>query len=184
MRFVLFLLMAVIVMTAAFFAFRPRVADSSSTVAAPPPAPVASGSANVADAMPATAASSSPASAAADGGAASTAGTARAPAVAASAAGDAPAPASGVVTLVVAKGRLVEGPSVVKATVGDRISMRITSDADDELHLHGYNLKLRLRAGVPATLAFQAGRSGRFTYELHRRDVELGALEVYPATTR
>jgi hypothetical protein len=87
---------------------------------------------------------------------------------------------SQTVDLIVSGGRLIQGPTVIRATAGDHVLMRITSDAEDELHLHGYNLKLHLRPNVPATLSFEARRTGRFTYELHRRDVELGALEVYP----
>jgi heme/copper-type cytochrome/quinol oxidase subunit 2 len=87
---------------------------------------------------------------------------------------------AGVVDLVVDKGRLVSGPNVVHVKVGDHVVLHVTSDAADELHLHGYNLHLRLQPHVMATLAFEATRAGRYPYELHRADLELGALEVYP----
>lgn len=82
--------------------------------------------------------------------------------------------------LVVEQGQLVSGPTVVSLRRGDRIVLRITSDHDDDLHLHGYDLHLSLKAGVPATLEFTADKSGRFEYELHHANLELGALEVQP----
>jgi hypothetical protein len=85
-----------------------------------------------------------------------------------------------VVDLVVQKGRLISGANVVRVKKGDRIVMHVKSDASDEMHLHGYDLHLALTPGTVATLQFVADRTGRFTYELHKSDLELGALEVYP----
>jgi hypothetical protein len=84
------------------------------------------------------------------------------------------------IDLVVAHGRLVSGPAVVKAKKNDHLVLSITSDAADELHVHGINLYLKLEPGQRASLDFVASRTGRFTYELHHADLELGALEVYP----
>jgi plastocyanin len=90
------------------------------------------------------------------------------------------APAATTIEFVIAKGRLVSGPSVVKVTQGDRVQVGVTSDAVDELHMHGYNLHLILKPGQRGLLDFVASKSGRFTFELHHADLELGALEVYP----
>jgi hypothetical protein len=83
------------------------------------------------------------------------------------------------VTLQFSGGKLV-GPATITAREGDAISLTVTSDKADELHLHGYDLELTLRPGEPATLKFAATHTGRFTYELHHADIELGTLEVYP----
>jgi FtsP/CotA-like multicopper oxidase with cupredoxin domain len=85
-----------------------------------------------------------------------------------------------VVMLRVVNGVLEEGPSLIRVQQGDPVQILIESDQDDEFHLHGYDLVLPLKAGVPAELQFTADRSGRFTYELHARHLELGALEVLP----
>lgn len=82
--------------------------------------------------------------------------------------------------LVVEKGALVSGPGVIRVRQGDPVRIRVTSDVADEFHLHGYDEKLQLRAGEPATLELDAHLSGRFGYELHGTHVELGALEVLP----
>lgn len=82
--------------------------------------------------------------------------------------------------LVVAGGKLVSGPATIVLTQGDLVVLRVRSDLDDELHLHGYDLTLALRTNKTGSLAFQADRSGRFEFELHHGGVEIGALEVQP----
>jgi FtsP/CotA-like multicopper oxidase with cupredoxin domain len=84
------------------------------------------------------------------------------------------------IELVVAKGRLTSGAPVLKVKQGDHVQLAITADSADELHLHGYNLHLNLKPGQRALLDFVARKTGRFTYELHHADIELGAIEVYP----
>jgi FtsP/CotA-like multicopper oxidase with cupredoxin domain len=92
-----------------------------------------------------------------------------------------PAPAQPqVFELTVKSGKLASGPAVIRVTQGDEIVIRVTSDKADELHLHGYDLHVRLSPGAPGELRFTASRSGRFDYELHKTDTGIGALEVQP----
>lgn len=92
----------------------------------------------------------------------------------------APIPQEKAFAFVVRDGKLVSGPAALQVQQGERVRLSIESNADDELHLHGYDLKLSIKAGEPATLDFAASRSGRFGLELHKRHSGLGALEVYP----
>jgi heme/copper-type cytochrome/quinol oxidase subunit 2 len=82
--------------------------------------------------------------------------------------------------IVVQRGMRVSGPAVLKVNQGDEVTLHITTDTADEFHLHGYNLFLQLSPNNTATLHLIAKLTGRFTYELHKSGVELGALEVYP----
>jgi len=82
--------------------------------------------------------------------------------------------------VVVSKGQRVSGPASIQVQEGDDVELQITSDRADELHMHGYDLHLKLQAGVPAKLSFKAEHSGRFDYELHHAHLELGTLEVMP----
>lgn len=75
-----------------------------------------------------------------------------------------------------------DSPTVLRVTRGDTVRLLVTSDAADELHLHGYDLHLDLEAGTTAELTFTAEHAGRFEYELHKRHQTVGALEVYPAS--
>jgi hypothetical protein len=92
----------------------------------------------------------------------------------------APAPTDKAFEFVIHDGKRISGPESFRVRQGEHVTLRIESNANDELHLHGYDLKLAIRAGEPATLQFAASRSGRFGIELHKHHSELGALEVYP----
>jgi pyruvate/2-oxoglutarate dehydrogenase complex dihydrolipoamide acyltransferase (E2) component len=159
MKLFAYLAALVVVLAALFQIFKPAESTSQATVAGSLPA---TASADVPVPAPATA--SAPA-------------TAPAPA-------PAPAPANDAadvrIDLVYAGGKLASGPTVSKAKQDDRISLSVTSDTADELHLHGVNLHLQLKPGQKATLDFVATKTGRFVYELHHADIELGAIEVYP----
>ncbi len=82
--------------------------------------------------------------------------------------------------LVLRDGKLASGSAALQVRQGEQVTLRIDSNVNDELHVHGYDLKLRIRAGEPATLQFAASRSGRFELELHRKHTQAGVLEVYP----
>ena len=81
---------------------------------------------------------------------------------------------------VIRDGQRTAGPQRVTIPVGDTVEIVIDSDHDDELHLHGYDLHLDVKANEPATLHFVADHTGRFDCELHHSDIALGALEVQP----
>ncbi len=82
--------------------------------------------------------------------------------------------------LVVKNKKLVSGPDTLKVTQGDQVSINITSDEPEELHLHGYDKSVPLEASKAAQLTFTANLTGRFPYELEHSKTEIGALEVQP----
>jgi len=156
MRKVLYVAVTVAILVGLFLALAPKKADSPTAPSVPiAPAP---------QAPPAIGNESTPSAAA--GAVADTA----------------PLPAEGrtTVELTVHHGRLVAGPAVIKLKQGDQVTLRVTSDTNDDLHVHGYDLHLNLIAGQPAQLSFTADHSGRFEYELHHAHTDLGAFEVYP----
>jgi hypothetical protein len=76
----------------------------------------------------------------------------------------------------------------VRVTQGEQVEIMLASDQAVELHLHGYDLTLRLDPGVPAALSFAAQIAGRFPVESHRmgsgasagRHRVLFYVDVYP----
>jgi hypothetical protein len=84
------------------------------------------------------------------------------------------------IDVVVRAGKRASGPDVVRLKKGDAVELTVTADAADELHLHGYDLTLKLQPGKPATLKFVAGRTGRFGAELHHAGADVVTLEIYP----
>jgi hypothetical protein len=82
---------------------------------------------------------------------------------------------------LVAKGGKAAGEvKVVRLKRDDQVALSIVSDRADEVHVHGYDLKLNLEPNKPAVLQFAAKRTGRFAIELHKSGAELGVLEIYP----
>lgn len=84
------------------------------------------------------------------------------------------------VDIVVEKGNPVGGAQAVRLARDDQVRLTVRSDRDDELHLHGYNEHLHLKAGQPGTLRFTAKRTGRFSAELHKAQAEIVVFEIYP----
>lgn len=85
-----------------------------------------------------------------------------------------------IFTLRIAKGQLVSGSAQLQAKIGDTITLRVTADQADELHIHGYDLHLELTPEQVGTLRFTAIHTGRFDIELHRSHREIAALEIFP----
>lgn len=109
-----------------------------------------------------------------------------APATAAAPAAPAAAPAAsptaappGEFSFDITQGQ-VRGPLSMTVRQGEQVSIRVRTDVNDELHLHGYELTAPLPAGEDVALTFIAAKAGRFEVELHHSHRELGALEVQP----
>lgn len=79
-----------------------------------------------------------------------------------------------------AGGRLAAGDATLKAKQGDTVTIKVTSDAADELHLHGYDLSFDLESGKPVERTFTADQAGQFEAELHEAKTPVFVLEVQP----
>jgi hypothetical protein len=82
--------------------------------------------------------------------------------------------------VIVKDGKVVSGNTLLKARQGDEVTLKITSDAADEVHVHGYDRHAQVKPGETTTLRIKATRTGRFPFELHKSRLELGTLEIYP----
>jgi plastocyanin len=74
----------------------------------------------------------------------------------------------------------VMNPDEIEVAEGDRVTLRLTSDAPLEVHLHGYDLEAEVAPDEPADLSFEANLTGRFEIEDHDQGEALGALLVQP----
>lgn len=63
--------------------------------------------------------------------------------------------------------KLASAESVLRVQQGAEIVLNFRSDQQLELHLHGYDRLVRLRAGEVTTLRFAAIVTGRFPIEVH-----------------
>jgi len=61
---------------------------------------------------------------------------------------------------------------------GERVRIQVESDQDDEVHVHGYDLKRPVGAGKPVTIEFAADLPGVYEVELEEARRKLFDLEV------
>ncbi len=71
-------------------------------------------------------------------------------------------------------------PEEVSAREGDRVTLRIRSNEQLEIHVHGYDVEREVEPGQAAELYFEADLTGRFEIENHETEEELGELQVRP----
>jgi hypothetical protein len=58
------------------------------------------------------------------------------------------------------------------------VTIQVTSDTADEVHLHGYDIEKELVPGKPTTISFVANQSGIFEVELHKANVVILHIQV------
>lgn len=67
-------------------------------------------------------------------------------------------------------------PAQVDLPLGTTLELVVTSDHDDELHAHGFDVEAALKAGVPTTLRLTGKEPG--SYEVETHDPALTLLTV------
>jgi hypothetical protein len=87
-------------------------------------------------------------------------------------------PAGQRIVVAVTAGQVTGDTGRVPVAVGEQVTLVVTSDVADELHVHGYDLRTALTAGTPAELSFQATVPGVFEVELHDAGTVLLTLQV------
>lgn len=82
-----------------------------------------------------------------------------------------------VIVLEVTDGRLAGGARREAARLGEEVTLRVSGDSADHVHIHGYDLFLHLTEGA-GELVFTADIPGVFEIELEEAGVTLVQLEV------
>ena len=82
-----------------------------------------------------------------------------------------------VLLLEIVDGELAGGPRQEAAPLGEEVTIRVSGDASDHVHIHGYDLFIDLAAGEEE-LTFTADIPGVFEIELEEAGVLLVRLEV------
>jgi FtsP/CotA-like multicopper oxidase with cupredoxin domain len=78
-----------------------------------------------------------------------------------------PPPEPEVTRIRIQDGSVVGGPQDIEVTRGDTVRIVVTSDAPDEIHLHGYDITRNPEPGRPARFKFRADAEGAFEIESH-----------------
>jgi FtsP/CotA-like multicopper oxidase with cupredoxin domain len=90
------------------------------------------------------------------------------------------------VTRIALRGGVVAGGAAdIQVTKGDVVRIVVTSDAPDDIHLHGYDIERKAGPGQPARFKFGADVEGIFEIESHvaedaGKDPLIGKLTVEP----
>jgi FtsP/CotA-like multicopper oxidase with cupredoxin domain len=69
-------------------------------------------------------------------------------------------------------GEVVGGPPKISVKKGDRVRIVVSADADDDIHLHGYDIEKKVLPGRPARFDFEATIEGQFEMESHKAEDE------------
>ncbi len=69
-------------------------------------------------------------------------------------------------------------PAQVDLPVGATLTLTVTSDHDDELHAHGFEVEQNIKAGVPTTITITGKDPGVFEVELHEPALTLLTVAV------
>jgi hypothetical protein len=86
--------------------------------------------------------------------------------------------AATVLAVTVRGGSVVNGASRQRATLNEPVTIRVTSDAADDVHVHGYNKTFGVVAGGTSETTFVANVPGVFEVEFEKSGKLLFTLEV------
>jgi hypothetical protein len=85
-----------------------------------------------------------------------------------------------VATIRISGGEPVGGVRKLTFKEGGTIRFRVTDEADDEVHLHGYDIEKPVGPGKPASFSVPATITGRFEVELHGNATPIAEVTVEP----
>jgi hypothetical protein len=85
-----------------------------------------------------------------------------------------------VATIRVSGGEPVGGVRKLTFKEGGTIRFRVTDEADDEVHLHGYDIEKPVGPGNAAKFSVPATITGRFEVELHNTATPIAEVTVEP----
>jgi PBP1b-binding outer membrane lipoprotein LpoB len=83
-----------------------------------------------------------------------------------------------VVNVTVANGKVNPSGASIKVAAGQTVLITAVSDAEEELHIHGYDKELELSPGKPASVKFTANMKGTFEVETHKSGKLVAKLVV------
>jgi hypothetical protein len=89
-----------------------------------------------------------------------------------------PEPDVTLVKITIRGGKVVGGLERVTVEKDRDVTLLVTADVSDEVHLHGYDKSADVTPQKPARLVFKATLRGRFEVELEERGLQIAELTV------
>jgi len=85
-----------------------------------------------------------------------------------------------VPTITIKDGKPVGGVQEIEVDKGDTIEFKVESDADHEIHMHGYDIAKDVEAGGEVTYDVPADIDGIFEIEIEDLKEPIAELRVNP----
>lgn len=71
-------------------------------------------------------------------------------------------------------------PDTITVKQNDNVTLNITGDHTEEIHIHGYDLLKTIEAGKSGVYKFRADKSGDYEIEIETTSTTVGHLVVNP----
>jgi plastocyanin len=91
-----------------------------------------------------------------------------------------PAPKPTIQVITVKNGKAVGGVQTVTVKKGDRARFKVVSDADHEIHLHGFDIAKTVKAGGSVTFNVKTDAPGIYEFEIEDTGTKIGQVKVEP----
>lgn len=77
-------------------------------------------------------------------------------------------------------GKPVGGVKTLEVESGERARFAVTSNTEQEVHVHGYDIERRVPAGGRIVVSFEAALQGVYEIESHTTGEQIARLKVVP----
>ena len=74
--------------------------------------------------------------------------------------------------------KVTPAPATVNLAVGESLTIAVTSDHDDTLHAHGFEIAKDIKANQQAEVTIKGAQTGTFEFELHHPELRLFQVAV------
>jgi plastocyanin len=118
-----------------------------------------------------------------DAGSAATSSSATSPATASSPTSSSPSSSSSsaagrTIVITLTGSKVTPAPATVDLAVGEKLTLTVTSDHADQLHIHGFEVEQDLVAGTPTTVTVTGDQPGVYEVETHHPELRLMKIAV------
>lgn len=80
--------------------------------------------------------------------------------------------------MTVTGSRVTPAPRTVELAVGETMTLTVTSDHADQLHVHGFDIEKELPAGTPVSVELTGESPGVYEVETHHPELRLLKIAV------
>lgn len=88
------------------------------------------------------------------------------------------APGATTIDITIADGSVTPNGERIEVGLNSEVTLNITSDVPEVLHVHGYELQIDVPADTPVTRTFTADKPGTYEVETHESVIIVAKLVV------